>query len=53
MGVCKKQWCDFVLYTKKGIAVDRIHFDSQLYEKINTSKKFYEKYIVNALLNKK
>lgn len=19
MGVCKKQWCDFVLYTKKGI----------------------------------
>lgn len=42
-------------YIQKGnIAVDRIHFDSQLYEKIvNTSKKIYEKYIVNALLNKK
>lgn len=54
MGVFKKQWCDFILYTRKGIAVDRIHFDSHLYEKIvYTSKKFYEKYIVKALLNKK
>lgn len=52
--VCKKQWCDFILYTKKEKAVDRINFDSQLYEKIvNTSKKLYEKYIVKALLNKK
>lgn len=52
MGVCKKPWCHFILYTKKGIAVDRIYFDNQLYEKIvNASKKFYEKYIVNALIN--
>ena len=38
---------------KKGIAVDRIQFDSKLYEKIvQTSKSFYEKYIVKALLKK-
>ena len=53
MGDCKKQWCDFILYTKKGIAVDRIQFDSKLYEKIvQTSKSFYEKYIVKARLKK-
>lgn len=52
MGVCKKPWCHFILYTKKGIAVDRIYFDNQLYEKIvKASKKFSEKYIVNALIN--
>lgn len=33
MGVCKKPWCHFILYTKKGIAVDRIYFDNQLYKK--------------------
>ena len=34
MVVCKKkkQWCDFMLYTKKDIAVDRTQFDSELYE---------------------
>ena len=53
MAVCTKQWRDFILYTKKGIAVDRIQFDSKLYEKIvQTSKRFYEKYIVKALLKK-
>ena len=53
MGVCTKQWRDFILYTKKGIAVDRIQFDSKLYEKIvQTSKSFYEEYIVKALLKK-
>lgn len=40
MDVCIKQWCDFILYTKKGIAVDRINFDSPLYfeQEINISK---------------
>ena len=30
MGIGKQPWCDLVLYTKKGIYVERISFD-QIY----------------------
>ena len=28
MSITEKAWCDFVVYTTKGIAVERIAFDS-------------------------
>ena len=50
LGVCKRKWCDFVLFTKKGHAVDRIMFDNELYrEIIQKSRKFFERYIMNSL----
>ena len=27
MGVTRASWCDFIVYTKKGISVERIAFD--------------------------
>ncbi|KAK3083943.1 hypothetical protein FSP39_005730 [Pinctada imbricata] len=51
MGVCKYDWCDFVFYTKKGIAVDRIKFDPNMYtEIISKCKKFFETYVLRNLL---
>lgn len=50
LGVCKKEWCDFVLFTKKGHAVDRILFDNELFVEITQkSRKFFERYIMNSL----
>ena len=50
MGVCKVDYCDFVFFTKKGIIVDRILFDQQVYKDIVMKcKKFCDMYIVNAL----
>ena len=50
LGVCKRPWCDFVLFTKRGYAVDRVLFDKELYvEIVNKSRKFFETYIANAL----
>ena len=50
MGVCKLKYCDFILYTRKGIAVDRVHFDPQVYDEIVTKcKKFFELYVLNKL----
>lgn len=34
MGVSRKQWCDFVFYTKKGFIVDRIYYDEQIFKTI-------------------
>jgi len=28
MGVSSASWCDFIVYTKKGISVERIPFDA-------------------------
>ena len=27
MAITERAWCDFVVYTSKGIAIDRITFD--------------------------
>ncbi|XP_021353601.1 uncharacterized protein LOC110450420 isoform X2 [Mizuhopecten yessoensis] len=51
MGVCKLKWCDLVFYTKKAFAVERIHFDPEIYEHIvEKSKRFWDKYVTKALL---
>ena len=32
MGVTKRQWCDFIVYTEKGMSIERIEFDSEFWE---------------------
>ena len=27
MGVTQRRWCDFIVYTEKGLSIQRIHFD--------------------------
>ncbi|CAG2217391.1 unnamed protein product [Mytilus edulis] len=50
MGICKRQWCDFVFFTKKGIAVDRTIFDKNQYNDIIVKcEKFFHKYVVQAI----
>lgn len=31
MAITERSWCDFVIYTEKGISVERIQFDSDLW----------------------
>ena len=33
MAITERLWCDIVIYTQKGISVERIQFDSNLWEK--------------------
>lgn len=34
MGVTKREWCDFVVYTEKGLSIERIHFDELFWKDI-------------------
>lgn len=34
VGVCHKNCCDCVFFTKKGFIVDRIYFDEEMYKNI-------------------
>ena len=34
MGVTGTRWCDFIVYTRKGLYVQRIPFDSQFWEQL-------------------
>ena len=36
MGVTKRNWCDFIVYTEKGISVERINFDSVFWDELLT-----------------
>ena len=31
MAICKRQWCDFVIYTTKGIAINCVHFNEEFW----------------------
>ena len=33
MGIGERSWCDFVIYTEKGISVERIPYNSEFWEK--------------------
>ncbi|XP_031550147.1 uncharacterized protein LOC116287598 [Actinia tenebrosa] len=34
MGITGAQWCDFIVYTKKGIYIQRVPFDVEFWEKL-------------------
>lgn len=50
LGISGRKWCDFIIFTKKGFAVDRIYFDDDFFKRIvEKCKTFFEKYIVKSL----
>ena len=32
MAITKREWCDFVIYTDKGLSIERIHFDEHFWK---------------------
>ena len=50
MGVCNLPWCDFVFFTRRGISIDRIYFDEDIfYGIVQKCEKFFHKYVLPAL----
>ena len=50
LGVTGLDWCDFLLYTKKGFLTERIYFDKELYLTIvNKCEKFFTTYVLNEI----
>ena len=44
MAVGERPWCDFVMYTPKGISVEQVKFDPQFWDKLITKlTEFYDK----------
>ena len=33
MALTGAKWCDFVVYTSRGLSIERIHFDEELWKK--------------------
>ena len=43
MAIRERAWCDFVIYTPKGLSIQRIPFDSQYWiENFPKLKSFYD-----------
>ena len=41
MGVSGVEWCDFVVYTKKGMSVERIPFKKQYWNDLKQPSNYY------------
>ena len=50
MGVSGASWCDFIVYTKKGISVERIPFDPAYWEtlKLKLHTYYFDHFIKTA-----
>ena len=53
MAVENRPWCDFVVYTSKGISIERIHFDDNFWEKQLLPKltEFYDKCLAPEIVS--
>ena len=50
LGVTKKSWCDFVFFTRKGLSVERIEFDSEYFKHCQSkAKAFFFKFLKDKL----
>ena len=53
MAICKKKWYDFVIYTMKGIAVDRVYFNEDFCnnELLPCLNEFYSKCVAPKIVS--
>ena len=43
MGVTQRKWCDFIVYTEKGLSIQRIQFDNSFWrDLVATLEDFYD-----------
>ena len=43
MGVTQRKWCDFIVYTEKGLSIQRIYFDELFWKDLLTKlEEFYD-----------
>ncbi len=53
MAICSRKWCDFVIYTNKGISVQRIKFDESFWKDMLLKlKSFYVTSVLPKLAQK-
>ena len=53
MGVAKRNWSDFVIYTPQGAMVERVTFDQQYREKlVSAAEYFYSQHVAGVLVTK-
>ena len=52
LGVTQAKWCDFVIYTEKGLSIERIKYDHQYWTNMkNTLQSFYFTHFINVGIN--
>lgn len=50
LALTTQTWCDFVLYTAKGMVIDRVQFDEKHWDSLRTKvKRFYFDYLLNEI----
>lgn len=52
MAICDRSWCDFVLYTNRGISITRVQFDKDFWLSLKHKLTcFYEEVVYHAIKN--
>lgn len=53
MAIGVRPWCDFIVFTSKGVAVERVHYDQEFWEKdlLPKLEEFYDKCIAPEIIS--
>lgn len=53
MAITKRSWCDFVVYTTRGISIERVHFDSHFWSDTMLPRlvEFYDNCLCPAIVS--
>ena len=52
MAIGVHPWCDFIVYTSKGVSVERVHYDQEFWEKdlLPKLEQFYNKCVAPGIV---
>ena len=51
LAITTQSWCDFILFTKKGLVIDRVHYDADYWSKLQDNLvRFYFKMLLPELM---
>ena len=53
MAIGVRPWCDFIVYTSKGVTVERVHYDKEFWEKdlLPKLEEFYDKCVAPEIIS--
>ena len=49
MAICRRSWCDFVIWTPCGISIERIDFNTTIWEDMMKLEQFYDEAVLPEL----
>ena len=51
MAIGIRPWCDFIVYTSKGLTVEHVRYDQEFWELLPKLEEFYDKCVAPEIIS--